>query len=72
MTALLKQELEDRGITPLVNRWSNTVCFPRPADAVIHKYCMACNGNLSHVVVMQYFTPELIRRLVDDIAGTRD
>ncbi len=74
MTALLRRELEARGVHPLVNRWSNTVIFPRPAAAVVHRYCMACSedahyGKLAHVVVMQYFQPDLIRQLAADIAG---
>lgn len=72
MTAMLKDELSKHGVKPLVNPWSNTVCMPRPSDRVIHKYCMACNecrhyGKLAHVVVMQYFTPELIQQLVKDV-----
>ena len=76
MTDLLVTELRHRGVEPLVNRWSNTICFPRPADNVVHEYSMACTvcphfGPLSHVVVMQFFTPKLIARLADRIALTR-
>ncbi len=69
MTECLKQALRKRGVEVHVNPYSNTVCFPRPADAVVHKYCMACSGGLSHVVVMQYFDEELIETLADEIAG---
>ena len=37
---------------------------------MIHKYCMACQGDLSHVVVMQYFDEPLIEQLADDIVFT--
>ena len=30
---------------------------------------MACSGEFSHVVVMQYFDEELVERLADEIAG---
>ena len=73
MTRLLESRLHDIGVKTLVNPYSNTVCMERPSERVIHKYCMACNecrhyGKLAHVVVMQYFTPELIEELVADIA----
>ena len=37
---------------------------------------MACNsypdfGDSAHVVVMQYFTPELVERIADDVAAKR-
>ncbi|MEA4863493.1 MAG: aminotransferase class V-fold PLP-dependent enzyme [Victivallaceae bacterium] len=75
MTALLREELTRRGVPTMVNRWSNTVCFPRPSEPVIHKYAISCNdypglGSLAHVVVMQFFTPELAVRLADEIAAS--
>ncbi len=69
MTAKLVDALKKRDIQPFVNRWSNTVLFKRPAAEMIHKYCMACQGDLSHVVVMQYFDEPLIEQLADDIAA---
>ncbi len=69
MTGKLVSALRRYGIEPHVNPWSTTVYFPRPADAVIHKYCMACTGIYSHVVVMQYFDEPLIEILAADIAG---
>lgn len=70
MTAKLVSALEKRGVKPFVNKWSNTVLFPRPAEEIAHKYCMACSGEWSHVVVMQYFDEELIEQLTDDIASS--
>jgi len=72
MTALLKSALERRGIRAHVHPWSNTVYFPRPAETVVSKYALACCdypdlGSLAHVVVMQYFTPEIIERFVEDV-----
>ena len=74
MTQLLKEELERRGVPVMVNPLSTTVCFPRPADDVVHEYSMACTtstrfGPIAHVVVMQYFTPELIERLAESVCG---
>ncbi len=71
MTACLIEALKQRNVETYVNPWSNTVCFNRPADSIVHKYCMACSGNLSHVVVMQYFDLPLVNQLADDIAFTK-
>lgn len=73
MTQYLKKQLDRRGLWNLVNPWSTTVCIKRPKDVVIHKYCMACGecrhfGKLSHVVVMQYFTEQLVDQLVEDLS----
>ena len=69
MTARLCEALRERGVEPHVNPWSNTVYFPRPKEEVVHRWCMACSGEFSHVVVMQYFNDELVRKLADDIAS---
>ncbi len=69
MTAALEAALKKRGVPVYVNPWSTTVVFRRPADEVIHRYCLACQGGWSHVVVMQYFNDDLIERMADDIAG---
>ena len=72
-TDYFRTALEKRGIKTWCNKFSNTVIFPRPSDAAVHKYALACNedsywGALSHVVVMQYFTPELCDSIAEDIA----
>ena len=69
-----RNALEKRGVKTWRNPYSNTVIFRRPKDEVVHKYALACSddehwGKLSHVVVMQYFTPEMCDKIADDIAG---
>lgn len=71
MTEKLIGALKKRGVQAHANPWSNTVFFPRPADSVVHKYCMACSGGFSHVVVMQYFDDALVEALADDVANGR-
>lgn len=68
MTNRLVTKLNQRGVKAFANPWSNTVVFPRPAEEAVHKYCMACSGGCSHVVVMQYFDEALIDELVEAIA----
>ncbi len=77
MAQLLKSKLEARGQWVLLNPFSTTVIFKRPSPSTVFHYCMACcddahYGALSHVVVMQYFSPALIDQLVDAIAPLAD
>jgi histidine decarboxylase len=72
MTQILKDRLTAIGVKTYVNPWSTTVCMERPAEEVVHKYAMACGedvnfGKLAHVVVMQFFTEELIEEFVRDV-----
>ena len=69
MTAKLLAALAARGVEAHANPWSNMVYFRRPREEVVHRCCMACSGEFSHVVVMQYFDEELVERLADEIAG---
>ena len=69
MTAKLLAALAARGVEAHANPWSNTVYFRRPREEVVHRCCMACSGEFSHVVVMQYFDEELVERLADEIVG---
>ena len=74
MAELLHGKLLAAGVEAWRNPYSTTVFFRRPKDSLIHKYCMACEGcrylgELSHVVVMQYFDEELIDMLVGDLSG---
>ncbi len=73
MTDLMLAKLLERGVKAWKNPYSNTIFFERPAEQIVKKYAFACNsyvdfGELSHVVVMQYFSPELIEQIVKDIA----
>jgi len=55
------------------NAYSNTVFFRRPADELVTKYNLANSfderfgGNLSHVVVMQHVTREMIDNFIADL-----
>ena len=70
----LQSALVKRGVGAKRNPYSNTVYFPRPSDKIVRKYALACNtdaieGNLSHIVVMQYFTKDFAEKLADEISG---
>ena len=73
MTDIMFEKLKNAGVQAWKNEYSNTIFFNRPAEKIVKKYALACNeyddfGKLAHVVVMQYFTPELIDAIVKDIA----
>ena len=72
MADLLLEGLRDKGVKAYKNPYSNTVFFDRPPEWVVKKYALACSeyedfGKLSHIVTMQYFTPELINSVILDI-----
>lgn len=72
MADLLLEGLRDKGVKAYKNPYSNTVFFDRPPEWVVKKYALACSeyedfGKLSHIVTMQYFTPELINSVISDI-----
>lgn len=55
------------------NTYSNTVFFSRPDDGIVAKYNLANSfdehfgGNLSHVVVMQHVTRDMIDQFIADL-----
>lgn len=59
------------------NAYSNTVFFHRPDDSLVSKFNLANSndsrfgGNLSHVVVMQHVTREMIDRFIADLQSSR-
>lgn len=48
------------------NPLSVTVVFPRPSDHLIHKWQLATQGNISHVVVMPHVTKEKLDAFIHD------
>ena len=48
------------------NQNSITVVFPKPADELIRKWQLATEGEISHVVVMQHVTREMIEEFLID------
>lgn len=72
-TKYLADQLEKIGWPHWVNKYSNTVFFARPSQAIINKYILAggyderFGGNLNHVVVMQQVTREAIDHFIADL-----
>lgn len=72
-TKYLMQELKRIDWPCWNNTYSNTVFFHRPSEELVSKYNLANSfderfgGNLSHVVVMQHVTREMIYRFISDL-----
>ena len=60
------------GIKAWRNRYSVTVVFPRPPQAVLDKWQIAVHGEIAHIITMQHVDHAMIDRLVTDIAKARD
>ena len=75
-TAYLKSELKRIGWPCWNNEYSNTVFFRRPSEEIVARYNLANSfdenfgGKLSHVVVMQHVSREVIDKFIADLAKT--
>lgn len=63
----LRDRLEPMGYHPLLNDFSTTVVFDRPAAAVCQTWQLACQGGRAHVVVMQNLRRERLDRLLHEL-----
>lgn len=72
--AWLKGELDKLGWKAWLEPMSNTVYFERPPVEITEKYMLApdyddrLGGDLSHIVVMQHVTEEILQEFLDDLA----
>ena len=62
-------QFNERGIPAWRHRNSVTVVFPRPSEDVFHKWQMAPEGDIAHIITMPHVTREMIDDLVDDCAA---
>ena len=56
---------------PLLNDFSITVVFKKPQIEVCHKWQLAVEGSLAHVVVMQNISTQKIDQLLNDLLNSR-
>ncbi len=64
----LYHSLKEIGYNPLLNNFSNTVVFKKPSIKLCHKWQLATERNLAHVVVMQHISLQKIDHLLDDLS----
>jgi histidine decarboxylase len=51
----------------LLNKFSTTVVFEKPAREICRKWQLATEGSLAHVVVMQHLSIQKIDELIEDL-----
>jgi len=72
-TRYLKAKLDEIKYPSWANQYSNTVFFMRPSEAIMKKWDLApeedprFGGALSHDIIMQHETPEVIDRFIEDL-----
>lgn len=72
MSDYLYNEIKKIGYPVYRNEHSNTIMFKRPSEALRDKYTLANGsdkewGELSHIVVMQHVTKEMVDEFVTDL-----
>ncbi len=76
-TQYLKQSLDKLGWPAWLGKYSNTVFFKRPSEAMMDKYQLAPDvdarfgGNLAHIVVMQHLDKAKIDRFIADLQAEK-
>ncbi|MED6136410.1 hypothetical protein PIB30_055908 [Stylosanthes scabra] len=68
----LHNRLREARIGAMLNEFSNTVVFEKPLDdEFCRRWSLACKGNISHVVVMQHVTVEMLDSFVAEFIQKR-
>ncbi|RZC49585.1 hypothetical protein C5167_018008 [Papaver somniferum] len=68
----LQNRLRSEGISVMLNELSTTVVFERPKDEeFVWRWHLACQGNLSHVVVMPSVTIKTLDEFLNDLIMKR-
>lgn len=67
MAEYCESKMKSVGIAAWRNQQSLTIIFPRPGDHLIHKWSLAPNKDIAHVITVGHITKEIIDELVEDI-----
>ncbi|VAH69815.1 unnamed protein product [Triticum turgidum subsp. durum] len=68
----LVNRLREAGVSAYLNELSSTVVFERPQDeAFVHKWQLACEGSIAHVVVMPNVSVEKLGDFIKELIGER-
>jgi histidine decarboxylase len=51
------------------HRNSVTVVFPRPAEPVVRRWCLAVNEDIAHLITMPHVTRQMVDALVADVVA---
>ncbi|XP_047306500.1 serine decarboxylase 1-like [Impatiens glandulifera] len=65
----LKDRIVEIGISAMLNESSNTVVFERPLDnEFAHRWQLACERSMAHVIVMPNITVEKLDEFLDELS----
>lgn len=67
--AYLHEQLQKAGVHSERNDLSTTVVFERPNKDFVHRWQLACEGDIAHVVVMPNITQEVIDDFVEQLVN---
>jgi histidine decarboxylase len=68
----LTDRLKETGISAYLNALSSTVVFERPHDETfVHKWQLACEGSIAHVVVMPNVNVDKLDSFVEELVARR-
>lgn len=68
----LKDQLRAAGIGAMLNELSSTVVFERPKDEeFVRRWQLACQGNISHIVVMPNVTIDKMNDFLEELTEKR-
>lgn len=62
------ETLRGLGVDVLCNPHSLTVVFPKPSEAMVKTYQLACDKGIAHAIIMPNVTDALLDRFVQDYA----
>eukprot|EP00879_Flechtneria_rotunda_P029060 GHRR01031320.1.p1 GENE.GHRR01031320.1~~GHRR01031320.1.p1 ORF type:complete len:347 (+),score=119.42 GHRR01031320.1:1324-2364(+) len=69
---MLNMLLQEAAIKTFHNPLSTTVVFERPTDeTLVHRWQLACQGHLAHVVVMPHVTRQKLHQFVEEYVASR-
>jgi glutamate/tyrosine decarboxylase-like PLP-dependent enzyme len=63
----LRDRLLELDYHPLLNDFSTTVVFDKPAIELCRKWQLATQGNIAHIVVMQHISTQKIDQFIDNL-----
>ena len=66
----LYERLQEMGYHPMLNDYSTTVVFDKPAYKICNKWHLATQGDLAHIVVMLHVSQEKLDKFLDDLSVT--
>jgi histidine decarboxylase len=64
------QRFAAAGVKAWRHRHSITVVFPRPSDAVVRRWHLAVQEDISHLITMQHVTREMVDAIVAEAVAT--